>query len=465
MPGQFLHFTGGEPSMNLMKIVHPMLRVELRAALFRAAQTSVQVEVFRVPLELGGKPVAVDIRVGAGAGDCAGLSARGLCRARAGGERSGAGAAGGEPAVRHLEREIEQMKTRLRDTIEQYEVSCEELKASNEELQAMNEELRSSAEELETSREELQSVNEELTTVNQELKSKVDDLGHSNADLANLMAATGVATIFLDRQLAITRYTPSAVTLFRLIASDLGRPLTDLNHQLNYPELKGDAQRVLETLVPVKREVSDGEGHWYLAQLLPYRTAEDRIAGVVLTFVDITETRQAEQARNGERDAAPAGRGRGAARRFRVGLALGSVGSEWALSRDVPARHERGPRRHRAFAERIHPDDQARVRSALEKAFAPDSAGRYEIEFRAILADGTERWIAANGPDLLRRHRRRAPRGARARHRSRHHRAAAGGESLEGERRASAHPGGRRAANHLDERRRRRGGLFQPTVV
>ena len=109
------------------------------------------------------------------------------------------------------------MKAHLRDTVEQYEASTEELKASNEELQAMNEELRSATEELETSREELQSINEELTTVNQELKSKVDELGHANSDLQNLMAATAIATVFLDRDLRITRYTPAAVALFNLI--------------------------------------------------------------------------------------------------------------------------------------------------------------------------------------------------------------------------------------------------------
>jgi two-component system CheB/CheR fusion protein len=200
-----------------------------------------------------------------------------------------------EPAVRHLEREMEQMKTRLRDTVEQYEASTEELKASNEELQAMNEELRSATEELETSREELQSINEELTTVNQEMKSKVDELGHANSDLANLMAATAIATIFLDRHLSIMRYTPSAVALFPLIASDIGRPLTDLSHGLRYAELKNDAEQVLQTLIPVKREVADGAGQWFLAQLLPYRTTDDHIAGVVLTFVDITERRQKEE--------------------------------------------------------------------------------------------------------------------------------------------------------------------------
>ena len=200
-----------------------------------------------------------------------------------------------EPAVRHLEREIEQMKARLRDTVEQYEASTEELKASNEELQAMNEELRSATEELETGREELQSINEELTTVNQEMKSKVDELGHANSDLSNLMAATAIATIFLDRQLSIMRYTPSAVALFHLIAGDIGRPLTDLSHRLRYPEMKDDAEQVLKTLIPVRREVSDGAGQWFLAQLLPYRTTEDHIAGVVLTFVDITERRRKEE--------------------------------------------------------------------------------------------------------------------------------------------------------------------------
>lgn len=291
--GRFLHFTGGEPSVNLLRVVHPMLRVELRAALFRAAQTSTPVETFRVPVDMDGGTVAVDIRV-APAQEIAPdyllvvFSVReniGPAEVRA---RQQA-----EPVVRHLEREIEQMKGRLRETVEQYEAGSEELKASNEELQAMNEELRSSAEELETSREELQSVNEELSTVNSELKGKVDELSHANSDLANLMAATGVATIFLDRNLAITRYTPNAASLFRLIPSDLGRPLSDLNHRLQYPDLTGDAKTVLETLIPARREVSDGE-RWFRAQLLPYRTAEDRILGVVLTLADVTENKAAE---------------------------------------------------------------------------------------------------------------------------------------------------------------------------
>lgn len=161
----------------------------------------------------------------------------------------------------------------------------------------MNEELRSATEELETSREELQSINEELTTVNHELKSKVEELGHANSDMHNLMDATAIATVFLDRDLRITRYTPSAVSLFNLIPTDIGRPLTDLATHLQYPELGSDARRVLEKLVPVEREVGQSDGSWYLARLLPYRTIEDRIAGVVLSFVNITERKQAEEVR------------------------------------------------------------------------------------------------------------------------------------------------------------------------
>ena len=201
-----------------------------------------------------------------------------------------------EPAARQLERELEQSKRHWRDIVEEHEVSTEELKASNEELQAINEELRSATEELETSREELQSINEELTTVNLELKAKVDELASTNSDLHNLMGATAIATIFLDRELCIMRFTPPAVDLFSLIPTDVGRPLGHLRHRLAYPELLNDAARVLQQLVPIAREVGESEGRFFLARLLPYRTTEDRIAGVVLTFVDVTELHLAKEA-------------------------------------------------------------------------------------------------------------------------------------------------------------------------
>lgn len=294
--GRFLQLSGGEPSRNLLRCVHPMLRIELRAALYRAAQTGTRADASHVPFEFEGAQREVSISVSPAheiAPDFL-LVVFQLHEPGSHGREVNAVRAEPDPAARQLERELEGMKSHLRDVVEQYEASTEELKASNQELQAMNEELRSATEELETSREELQSINEELTTVNQELKSKVDELGHTNSDLRNLIGATAIATIFLDRDLRITRYTPTAVSLFKLIPTDVGRPLTDLKHRLEYSDLERDAARVLETLTPSEREVRDAENNWYIARMLPYRTVEDRIAGVVLTFVDITERKRAE---------------------------------------------------------------------------------------------------------------------------------------------------------------------------
>jgi two-component system CheB/CheR fusion protein len=299
--GRFLQYGGGEPSRNLLRAVHPSLRVELRAALFEAAQSGQRSQVVAPAVEVGAETMEVVIRVAPATDVAAGLLLVTLgASPRGATEPAESGAPlpqGPDPVARHLDREIERLKAHLRDIVEQYEGSTEELKASNEELQAMNEELRSATEELETSREELQSINEELSTVNVELKGKVDELGHSNSDMHNLMDATAIATVFLDRELRINRYTPSAVTLFNLIPSDVGRPLADLATRLEYRQLGDDARRVLERLVPIEREVGMPDGRWFLARLLPYRTIEDHIAGVVVCFIDITERKQAEEAR------------------------------------------------------------------------------------------------------------------------------------------------------------------------
>lgn len=299
--GEFLQFTGGEPTRSLLRLLLPMLRIEVRAALYRVAQNAGITDTFDVPIDINGEHVTVNIRVSSANEVAQGyflvvlekrtasdpLSDNGLSTTRS---------ATPDRAAQQLDREIERMKVQLRQTVEQFEVSEEELKASNEELQAMNEEMHAATEELETSREELQSINEELVTVNVELKSKVEELAASNSDVQNLMAATEIATVFLDRDMRITRYTPSALALFNFISGDVGRPFTDLQHRLQYPELAEDAEKVLRTLVPVDREVSAPGGKWYLAQLRPYRTTEDFIGGVVLTFVDITENRKSHEA-------------------------------------------------------------------------------------------------------------------------------------------------------------------------
>jgi signal transduction histidine kinase len=292
----FLQFSAGEPSTNLLRVVHSAFRVELRAALFRARQTNEAVSVDGIAFELQEQRRVVDVRVAPALELAPDFLLVSFILHPAQDAPAARPRAYDEPAAQQLDRELEQTKRHLRDIVEEHEASTEELKASNEELQAMNEELRSATEELETSREELQSINEELTTVNQELKHKVDELGHSNSDLHNLMGATAIATVFLDRDLHIMRFTPPAVALFSLIATDVGRPLADLRHSLQYPELLADARQVLNTLVPIEREVPEQGGRTFLSRLLPYRTTDDRIAGVVLTFVDVTERQEAQQA-------------------------------------------------------------------------------------------------------------------------------------------------------------------------
>jgi two-component system CheB/CheR fusion protein len=293
---QFLRWSAGELSFNLFKLVHPMLSLELRAAMYRAVRSGAPEIVPNVPVSLNGDEHLVTMRVER-IEELDSESFVVVFDAQPPKPANGIlpSIVRVEPS-RQLEQELDQMKSRLRDTVEQYEASTEELKSGNEELQALNEELRSATEELEASREELQSNNEELRTVNQELSSRLDELAHANSDLNNLMASTSIATVFLDRDFCITRYTPRAVELFNLIPTDVGRPLSDLTHRMNYAELPADARSVLEHLTPVEREVRGAADRWFLARLFPYRTVDDRIAGVVLTFIDISEQKQAAQA-------------------------------------------------------------------------------------------------------------------------------------------------------------------------
>ncbi len=193
-----------------------------------------------------------------------------------------------------LERELMQARQVWQDASTEMQISQEELKSSNEELQSSNEELQSTNEELTTTKEEIQSLNEELKTVNFELQTKLEDLSLANNDIKNLLDSTKIATLFLDTTLCVKRFTPQMSVVSKLISSDVGRPITDIASNLFYPELTEDVREVLLTLNTVEKQVMAYNGHWFNARILPYRTLEDKIDGVVITFVNITEAKVLE---------------------------------------------------------------------------------------------------------------------------------------------------------------------------
>ncbi len=297
--GRYLQIAGGEPSKNLLKLIRPELRLELRSAFYQAVQQRTNVKARNLVLRTGDQTETITIQVRPVLGQSD--PARGFFLVLFEPATEDIGQADDirtseESVARHLEEELIRVKAQLRNSTEFHETQAEELKASNEELQAMNEELRSAAEELETSKEELQSINEELTTVNQELKVKVEEIFLTKNNLQNLINSTDLATLFLDRGFRVNLFTPAARSIFNLIPADTGRPLSDITNRLDYAHLQEDAQGVLETLQPVEREVRTIDGRVFMMRVLPYRTAEDRINGIVITFVDITARKAAEEA-------------------------------------------------------------------------------------------------------------------------------------------------------------------------
>ena len=193
-----------------------------------------------------------------------------------------------------LAQELLQVREALRVTREESQTAIEELRSANEELQSTNEELQSTNEELTTSKEEMQSLNEELQTVNAELQAKVSDLTWERNDMTNLLNSTQIATVFLDSGMKLRRFTALTTQLFKLIPGDVGRPLSDLVSDLDYPKLLSDAQEVLRTLVFSEKQVGTHDGRWFRVRIMPYRTQDNVIDGVVMTFTDITEIKRLE---------------------------------------------------------------------------------------------------------------------------------------------------------------------------
>ncbi|UHD14621.1 chemotaxis protein CheB [Thiocapsa bogorovii] len=312
--GQYLEPAPGDAAMNIFAMAREGLRRDLTTALHRAVthrepvrrrglRVKTNGDFSRVDLTVRPEQTQLDgilmtdfylVVIEATAAVAPGTTAPGAAQ---GAPASGDGDTEQKVRIAELELELRAKEDYLQSTREEMETSNQELKSTNEEMQSVNEEIQSTNEELETSKEELQSVNEELATVNAELQTKVADLSRANNDMNNLLAGTGVATLFVDHQLRITRFTPTATRLIKLIQTDIGRPVGDIvSNLVDGTDLTDDVQGVLSDLMPREHEVQTRQGAWYLMRIGPYRTLENVIEGAVITFIDISERKRSEDA-------------------------------------------------------------------------------------------------------------------------------------------------------------------------
>jgi two-component system, chemotaxis family, CheB/CheR fusion protein len=293
---RYLLPSGGPLSADVTELVRPELRFEVRSCLHRAFEQRRPSLSLPIRVPLNGATYAIQVQVKPfQEGEEWQRAVILFIEGDALDESVSTEQPVTDGSFHRLKQELELTQQRLRTMREESDAANEELRASNEELQSINEEYRSTSEELETSKEELQSINEELQTVNSELKSKLELISRANSDLQNLLAATDFGTLFLDSGLNIKRFTDHVRELFSITASDEGRPITDFAHQLEYDDLVKDVRTVIANLTPLRREVRSRNGRWYDARMRPYRTVDDKIDGVVITFVDLTERKLMEE--------------------------------------------------------------------------------------------------------------------------------------------------------------------------
>ena len=297
--GKYLEPAAGKANWNLFAMAREGLRYELSGAFQKALRQKSKVVLHGLKVGTNGGEQCVDVTVQQleKPGPLQGLVMIVFTDVAAPGRQAAA-----RPSKAHahnarlaeLEQELLQVRAEARATHEEMQTSQEELRSANEELQSTNEELQSTNEELTTSKEEMQSLNEELQTLNTELQAKVDELSRSSNDMKNLLNSTDIATLFLDNDLHVRRFTPQATKIIKLIPADVGRPITDLASELHYPALAEDAREVLRTLAPAEKPIGARDGRWFTVRIMPYRTLDDRIDGVVITFADITAAKTLE---------------------------------------------------------------------------------------------------------------------------------------------------------------------------
>ncbi len=401
--GRYLQLPGGAPTSNVTDLVRPELRLDVLTTLSKAFEKQRPSLTAPVPVKLNGTkaqvhlqvrpverknapPAALIFFIEASGDDLRDADFRSFSTAEL---RS-------DHATQALAEELESTKTLLHTSRQDYETAIEELRAANEEMQSVGEEYRSTAEELETSKEELQSINEELQATNQDLKVKVETISRAHNDLQNLISVTDVGTLFLDKDLRIRRLTPKVMDLLNITANDEGRPVSDFTHRLvNHPGLGHDARAVLADLMPLECEVRSDAGRWYLLRMRPYRTLEDKIEGVVVTFVDITGRRQTESDLfESERRLQLA----------KEATALGIIDYDaganelWfdARCRELWGLGEADPVTLDVFFAGIAESDRPRARQALSRALDPAGDGAFSVEFR-MAGKSKDRWLRALG--------------------------------------------------------------------
>lgn len=298
--GNYLEPVAGKANWNIFAMAREGLRFELPAAFRKVAENYEPVKLMHLRIEANGKTMYVNMLVQR-LDNPAALKDKIIVvfndvteEVETKDTKPLLKKAGSGEDQNELEMELQRSHEEIKTIREQMQLSQEELQSTNEELQSTNEELQSTNEELTTSKEEMQSMNEELQTVNVELRSKVRDYVQADSDMKNLLNSTQIATLFLDKDLNIRRYTKEVTSLFKIRKTDVGRAFTDLVSDLEYPEIKSDAEKVLNTLIFVEKAIQTSDGRWYNVRIMPYRTHDDRIDGLVITFTDITKSKKLE---------------------------------------------------------------------------------------------------------------------------------------------------------------------------
>lgn len=401
--GKYLETPSGPPTNNILDLAREGLRIELSSALRAANSTSMKVTRKRIAVKTNGDIQLIDLHV------CPQTMPQELAgrllvvfedidiapgqAAAAGGEQGGM--LTDSSRITELERELQITRESHQTTIEELESSNEELKSTNEELQSSNEELQSTNEELESSKEELQSLNEELQTVNSELQCKVEELSAAHDDMRNLMNSTEIATIFVDNDMRIRRFTTEAIHIINLIQTDIGRPLQHVVCNLKYEKMIADLEKVMKTLIPKECEVQTLEGKWFKMRIIPYRTTDNRIDGAALTFSDIDaqKTVQEKLSKN-ERLL------KQAQRIAKIGIWEWNVQTgEITWSSELYSIYGLNPETFvptiSSFMKYIHPEDHRLLETMINDIISKGIS--IAFDFRIIRADGNTRYLNTIG--------------------------------------------------------------------